>query len=101
MLGNRGSRFDARWLVTYIFSFFINLVEKNILRVKNFSKYCENGIACLRKGKSPPFQIEMRWPGLSPSSEIHCQGLARVSLNATYNGVICRLQLTSRVLNYP
>ena len=50
MLGNRGSNFDVRWLA-YIFFFFFNLVKKNVLRVKNFSKCCENGIACLRKGK--------------------------------------------------
>ena len=30
MLGNRGSRFDTGWLVT--FSFFFILVEKNLLR---------------------------------------------------------------------
>ena len=41
MLRNRGSRFDTGWLVT--FSFFFILVEKNLC--------CENGIACLRKGK--------------------------------------------------
>ena len=50
MLGNKSSRFDARWLLTY-FLFFFNLVEKNLLRVKKISKCCENGIACLRKGK--------------------------------------------------
>ena len=32
MLGNRGSRFDTGWLVTY-FPFFFNLVEKNLLKV--------------------------------------------------------------------
>ena len=38
-------------MVSYIISFFFNLVEKNLLRVNKFSKCCENGIACLRKGK--------------------------------------------------
>ena len=38
-------------MVSYISSFFFNLVEKNLLRVKKFSKCRENGIACLRKGK--------------------------------------------------
>ena len=38
-------------MVTYIFSFFFNLVEKNLLTVKKISKCCENGITCLRKGK--------------------------------------------------
>ena len=37
MVGNRGSRFDTGWLVTY-FNIFFNLVEKNLLRVKTFSK---------------------------------------------------------------
>ena len=38
MSGNKGSRFDARWLLTYFpFSLiFFNLVEKNLWRVKNF-----------------------------------------------------------------
>ena len=40
-------------MVTYIFSCFFNLVEKNLLRVKQFLKCHENGIACLRKGKYP------------------------------------------------
>ena len=47
-------RFVDLWdgdVVTYIFSFFCNLVEKNLLRVKIFFKCCENGIACLQKGK--------------------------------------------------
>ena len=38
-------------MVSYISSFFFDLVEKNLLRVKKFSKCRENGIACLRKGK--------------------------------------------------
>ena len=33
------------------FPFFFTLVETNLSRVKKFSKCCENGIACLRKGK--------------------------------------------------
>ena len=48
----RKQRFQVRyWVVTDIFSFFFYLVEKNLLRVKKFSKCCEHGIACLRKGK--------------------------------------------------
>ena len=35
----------------HIVLFFNLVVEKNFLRVKNFSKSCENDIACLRKGK--------------------------------------------------
>ena len=35
---------------THSFPFFSNLAEKNLLMVKKFSKYRENGIACLRKG---------------------------------------------------
>ena len=38
-------------MVTFIFSFFFNLVEKNVLRVDKCSKCCKNGIACLGKGK--------------------------------------------------
>ena len=38
-------------MVTYIFSFFFNLVGKTLLRVKRFSKCCEKGITCLRKRK--------------------------------------------------
>ena len=50
----RKQRFQVRyWVVSYISSFFFNLVEKNLLRVKKFSKCRENGIACLRKGKLP------------------------------------------------
>ena len=59
MLGNRGSRFHARWLLTY-FPFSLNLVEKNLLRVKFFSKCCENGIACLRKRKLQWRQVDVR-----------------------------------------
>ena len=51
MLGNRGSRFDSGWLVSTYFPFSSKLVEKNLLRVIKFSKRCENGIACLQKGK--------------------------------------------------
>ena len=48
----RKQRFQVQyWVVSYISSFFFNLVEKNLLRVKKFSKCRENGIACLRKGK--------------------------------------------------
>ena len=48
----RKQRFQLRCqVVTHIFSFFFNLVEKNLLRVKIFSKCCENGIASLRKRK--------------------------------------------------
>ena len=45
MLGKRGSRFDARWLLKY-FPFFFTLVEKNLLRVK-FPNCWVNGMACL------------------------------------------------------
>ena len=31
---------------------YINLVEKKLLRVKEFSKCCENGISCLQNGIS-------------------------------------------------
>ena len=37
----------------YKFSFFFNLVEKNSLTVKKFSKCRENGIDRLRNGKLP------------------------------------------------
>ena len=36
---------------TYIFSFFFNLIEKKLSRVQKNSTCCENGLACLRKGK--------------------------------------------------
>ena len=39
------------WVVSYIISFFFNLAQENLLRVKKISKCCENGITCLRKGK--------------------------------------------------
>ena len=38
-------------MFTYKFSIFFNLVQKNSLTVKKFSKCRENGIVCLRKGK--------------------------------------------------
>ena len=47
-------------MVSYIISFFFNLVEKNLLRVNKFSKCCENGIACLRKGKLPRRHVLIR-----------------------------------------
>ena len=37
-----------------MFSFFFNLVEKNLSRVKKFSECCGNGIACLWNGKLRP-----------------------------------------------
>ena len=60
MLGNRGSRFDARrGGCLHVFLFF-NLVEKNLSRVKKFFKCCENGIACLRKRKLQWRQVDVR-----------------------------------------
>ena len=39
----RKQRFQVRcWVVIYIFSFFFNLIGKNLLRVKKFSKCCKN-----------------------------------------------------------
>ena len=39
------------WLLACTYFFFFNVVEKNLLIVKKFSKCLENGIACLQKGK--------------------------------------------------
>ena len=45
----RRQRFRIRYrVVTYTFSFFFNLVEKNSLIVKKIFKCRENGIDCLR-----------------------------------------------------
>ena len=43
-----------------MFSFFFNLVEKNVLRVKKCFKCCENGIASLRKRKLQWRQVDVR-----------------------------------------
>ena len=72
-------------MVSYIFSFFFNLVEKNLLRVKNFSRCCKNGIACLRKGKlhdrqlfdAPP-EIEVNYRDLETELPAHLPSFKNV-----------------------
>ena len=50
----RKQRFRVRYLVvTYKFSFFFNLVEKNSFTVKKIFKCRENGIDRLRNGNLP------------------------------------------------
>ena len=51
----RNQNFRVRyWVVTYILSFFFNLVEKNLLIVNKISKCRKNGIDRLRNEQLNP-----------------------------------------------
>ena len=84
----RKQRFQVRyWVVSYIFSFFFNLVERNLLRVNKFSKCCKNGIACLRKGKlhnrqlfDVPPEIEVNYRDLETELPAHLPSFKNVFL---------------------